>query len=460
MVSTRLKILLIAAALGLLALIAHVVHLLVNAATPFRQEQVVVLMFATFLAILTELKPTRFYFGREASEITLTSIVFLPVMILYGWPIALLILVFAGVTTDVQAGKAWYKTMYNAFNGALCIYLAGQVYTILIGGKPFADALPWGIGAAIVAGIVFAAANTTLVAVAISVAQGSSFATVWRSHTAAIAPFAAAVVGLAVTAVLLWHFHPLAVLLLIAPMVAAKLSIENYVRLRTETDNFIHALADAVDLRDPYTSEHSQRVAELATALGRRLGISSHDLHDLEVIARVHDVGKIAVRDSVLQKPGKLTAEEFGQMQVHVEAGVRILEHISLYRQSLDILHQHHERLDGSGYPQGLKGDEILYTARILAVADAYDAMTTDRPYRPAQTPEATVRELYSFAGKQHDLSVVRALEDELIGRRVLRGPVLPGAIEQPAAEPAETTYEAGRVVPISRAGRRTSLPS
>jgi HD-GYP domain-containing protein (c-di-GMP phosphodiesterase class II) len=238
-------------------------------------------------------------------------------------------------------------------------------------------------------------------------------------------------------------------------MVASKLAIENYLRPRTEADNFIHALADAVDLRDPYTSEHSQRVAELATALGRRLGISSHDLHNLEVVARVHDVGKVAVQDAVLQKPGKLTAEEFGQIQVHVEAGVRILEHISLYRQSLDILHQHHERLDGSGYPRGLKGDEILYTARILAVADAYDAMTTDRPYRPAQTPEATVRELYSFAGKQHDISVVRALEDELIARRVLRGPIIPGAIEQPAAEPAETTYEAGRVVPISRAGRR-----
>lgn len=458
--STGLKILLATAAAVLLALIAHVVYLMANAAAPFRQEQVAVLMFATFLAILTELRPTRFYFGREGSEITLTSVVFLPVMVLYGWPAALLILLFAVITTDIQAGKAWYKTMYNAFNGALSIYLAGQTYTALVSGRPFGDALPWSIGAAIVASVVFAVANNTLLTVAISTAQSTPLLVIWRPHIAAVAPIFAAMVGLSVTAVVLWHFHPLAVLLLIAPMVASKMSYENYIRLRTEADNFIQALADAVDVRDPYTAEHSQRVAEMAGALGRRLGVKSQDLHNLEVMARVHDVGKIAVRDAVLQKPGKLTAEEFGEMQVHVEAGVRILEHISLYREGLDVLHQHHERLDGSGYPRGLKGDEIIYTARILAVADAYDAMTTDRPYRPAQTPEATVRELYSLAGKQHDLSVVRALEDELIARRVLKGPVIPGAIEQPAPEPAGPAYEAGRVVPIRRAERRTSWPS
>ncbi|MDR7416987.1 MAG: HD-GYP domain-containing protein [Armatimonadota bacterium] len=241
-----------------------------------------------------------------------------------------------------------------------------------------------------------------------------------------------------------------------------KLSYSNYVQLRIETDNFMLALAEAVDARDPYTSQHSQRVAELCRAIARRLHLPDREVNRLYAIARVHDVGKITVRDAVLLKPGPLTPEELKEMREHVEAGARILGHLSLYRDVLDILLQHHERLDGSGYPKGLREDEILLPARILAVADAYDAMTTQRPYRPAKTPEEAVRELYRLSGKQYDLSVVRALEDELLERRMLEKPVLaateptPELLEaiDPDAPPA-----AVRVVPLRRVdpGRKSS---
>ncbi|MCS7172937.1 MAG: HD-GYP domain-containing protein [Armatimonadetes bacterium] len=241
-----------------------------------------------------------------------------------------------------------------------------------------------------------------------------------------------------------------------------KLSYANYVQLRIETDNFLHALAEAVDARDPYTAQHSHRVAELCRAIARRLQLPDREVNRLYAIARVHDVGKIAVRDAILLKPAPLSAEELKEMRGHVEAGARILGHISLYRDALDILLQHHERLDGSGYPKGLQGEEIGLSARILAVADAYDAMTTLRPYRPAKSPEEAVRELYRLAGKQYDLSVVRALEDELMERRVLEKPVL-AATESvseileavdPDAPPAPP-----RVVPLRRMdpGRKSS---
>ncbi|MDR5683294.1 MAG: HD-GYP domain-containing protein [Armatimonadota bacterium] len=455
----KLLIAVVTAGFGMLAV--HVVLLLVSDRVPVLHQDVAVLMSATFAAILTELRPTRFNIGKEGTEVTLTIIIALPVLILYGWPVAFLLLVFAATTTHIQAGKPWFKTVYNVATYGVSVFLAGTAYQSVAGNTAFQNALPHSIIAALLAGGVFFVANSSMIAMVISVAQGLSLPPVLFQNMSVVAPVFGAMIGLAVIAVLLWNLHPAALLLLIPPMIATKLSYENYVRLRTETDSFIQALADAIDLRDPYTSQHSQRVAELATALGRRLGISSQDLHNLEVIARVHDVGKVAVRDAVLQKRGKLDADELGEMQEHVEAGVRILERISLYRPALDVLHQHHERLDGSGYPQGLKGEEILYPARILAVADAYDAMTTDRPYRPAKTPEATVRELYSVAGKEYDLSVVRALEDELIARGVLKGPIIPAAIEPPAEETvAPAPSHSARVIPIHRAGQRTSSPS
>ncbi|MDR7562144.1 MAG: HD-GYP domain-containing protein [Armatimonadota bacterium] len=248
--------------------------------------------------------------------------------------------------------------------------------------------------------------------------------------------------------------HPVTVLLLIPPALMTKLSYANYVQLRIETDNFLQALAEAVDARDPYTAQHSQRVAELCRAIARRLKLPDREINQLYAIARVHDVGKIAVRDTILLKPAPLTPEELREMREHVEAGARILGHISLYRDSLDILLQHHERLDGSGYPKGLRGEEIGLPARILAVADAYDAMTTQRPYRPAKSSEEAVRELYRLTGRQYDLSVVRALEDELLERRALEKPVL--ATTEPVPELLEAVDPdappaSARVVPLRR---------
>ncbi|MDR7589171.1 MAG: HD-GYP domain-containing protein, partial [Armatimonadota bacterium] len=272
-----------------------------------------------------------------------------------------------------------------------------------------------------------------------------------------VAAFFSGITSLSVAIAALWHLNPGATLLLIPALVTTKLAYDNYVRLRVETDNFLHALADAVDLRDPYTAKHSIRVADLARALGERLGLQGEVLWGLHAVARVHDVGKVTIPDSVLLKAGPLSPEEYAEMKGHVEAGVRILQNISLYRDSLDILAQHHERLDGSGYPLGLKGDEIIFPARVLAVADAYDAMTTDRPYRRAKTPEEAVRELYRVAGKEYDLTVVRALEDELIARGVLKGPVVPAALEAASsgaqAGEGDAAARTARVVPLPRVG-------
>ncbi len=419
-------------------------------------------MTATFLAILAELRPTQFAFGREILEISVSSGVCLPVLVLLGWPFALLMIVFAVTAADLQRGKAWYKLLYNAGNDAVSMWLAGQVYHLAVGGSTFGEHLPTSLYAAVAASTVFAATNTALVALPVSLVQGLPYRAVFVPYFRSVAVFFAGISSLSVAVAALWHLHPGAVVLLFPALLTTKLAYDNYIRLRLETDNFLHALADAVDLRDPYTAQHSVRVAELARALGERLGLQGEVLWGLHAVARVHDVGKITIPDAVLLKTGTLTAQEYEEMKGHVEAGVRILSNISLYRDSLEILAQHHERLDGSGYPRGLRGDDIIFPARVLAVADAYDAMTTDRPYRRAKTPEEAVRELYRVAGKEYDLSVVRALEDELLARGVLKGPVVPAALEAQRQESEGEEHAAARtarVVHLPRLGSGRNPP-
>jgi putative nucleotidyltransferase with HDIG domain len=146
----------------------------------------------------------------------------------------------------------------------------------------------------------------------------------------------------------------------------------------------IRALTSAIDARDPYTAGHSIRVGQLSLEIGRALQLPDRDLQFLEVGGYLHDIGKIGVRDSVLLKPGQLNEEERRLIEEHPRIGLRIVEHVGLSDEVLQVVGQHHEKLDGSGYPYGLTGERLTMFPRISAVADFYDALSTDRPYRAA----------------------------------------------------------------------------
>ncbi len=305
----------------LTAIIAHAVTQLVNYLPALPPERVALLFLAGLLATLFELRPTRFYFGRERSEVTVTSAIFIPVLLIYGWPYVILLVILSVLTSDLHSGKPWYKAVYNTANISLSFWVAGQVYQLFVGSAAFPEAYPTSLWAATVAGLAFAVVNSTLVALVLAVAQGLAFRVVFLPYAKAVTPFFAAIITLSILGVALWDVHPFAAILLIPGLVATKLSYDHYVQLRLETDNFLHALADAVDLRDPYTARHSVRVAELARALGERLGLQGDTLWGLQAVARVHDVGKITVvPDSVLRKAGALTPEEYEEMKGHVEA--------------------------------------------------------------------------------------------------------------------------------------------
>jgi putative nucleotidyltransferase with HDIG domain len=173
----------------------------------------------------------------------------------------------------------------------------------------------------------------------------------------------------------------------------------------------ITSLARTIEAKDPYTGGHTERVAEYALMLARELGFEEDALQGVEVGAVIHDIGKIGIPDRILLKPGRLDSEEFEEMRKHPEISSYILDELELPPVVRDMARNHHERFDGKGYPDGLKGKEIPLAARVLTVADAFDAMTSDRPYRRALSQEVAAAEIKRNAGTQFCPDVVAALE-------------------------------------------------
>jgi HD-GYP domain-containing protein (c-di-GMP phosphodiesterase class II) len=180
----------------------------------------------------------------------------------------------------------------------------------------------------------------------------------------------------------------------------------------------VYSLTTLLDLRDLSTGTHGTRLAEWAVQVGELAGLDADELRDLEVACLLHDVGKVGLPDAILEKPGTLTVREFEQIRKHPEYGWAILRLLPGFEQvSLLVLH-HHERIDGTGYPAGLAGEEIPLGARIVAVVDAFDAMVSDRPYRAGLSPGEALRRLRADSGSQFDAEIVelflRVAEEQL----------------------------------------------
>jgi len=278
--------------------------------------------------------------------------------------------------------------------------------------------------------------NTLSVATIIGLQSRQSPLMVWRRNVGldAVEHLAQLVLGL-LTAVVT-DGHPWALPLLLVPALAVYRSTERNQLLRTQTMDAVEALADVVDLRDPYTADHSRRVADYARALATGLGLSPDEIDLVERAARVHDVGKVVVDIDVLTKEGRLTADEWEQLRRHPGTGATILSRFPQFALATGFVRHHHERWDGHGYPDGLAGSKIPLGARIIAVADSFDAMASARPYR-AQLPLGTVLEEFRRGrGVQWDDRIVAEFLDL----------VHAGQIAAPQNEPAASPIPIRRV--------------
>ncbi len=196
----------------------------------------------------------------------------------------------------------------------------------------------------------------------------------------------------------------------------------------------VKSLAAAIDGKDPYTRGHSERVSRISTAIAQRLDLSDDECEKIRISALLHDVGKIAIDDNILKKPAALTDDEFTIMKQHPQKGYKIMSQIAAMKEFLPGMYMHHEMVNGQGYPQGLKGDEIPLMAKIVAVADTFDAMTTDRPYQQAMKFEDAVARIESFVGSRYDKVVVAAFVEACQD-----GQIRPGSIKlrkRPTAAP------------------------
>jgi HD-GYP domain-containing protein (c-di-GMP phosphodiesterase class II) len=205
--------------------------------------------------------------------------------------------------------------------------------------------------------------------------------------------------------------------LLLVPVWITYVAFKSMTETRYETIRILDDMADTVDLRDSFTGGHSKHVADLVRQILVQLKISGPEAALIEISARLHDIGKIGIPDRILLKPGKLSPEEMAVMQTHSEKGAELIsKYKDFSRGALIILH-HHERWDGQGYPARLKQHEIPFGARIIAVADSFEAMTSDRPYRNALSVDQAVRILLEGRGKQWDPTIVNTLVDMVLNQ-------------------------------------------
>ncbi|MBI3970402.1 MAG: HD-GYP domain-containing protein [Chloroflexi bacterium] len=205
-------------------------------------------------------------------------------------------------------------------------------------------------------------------------------------------------------------------LVMVLPVAIIYLSLKRTVQLVEQTIAAVEAMADVVDRRDHYTYEHSRRVADYAVRTARCFGMAPEDVELIRLAARVHDLGNVGIPDTVLLKPGRLTPDEQAMVREHPRIGWEILARFPEYGRGRELVLHHHERFDGTGYPHGVDGGHLHLGAQVIAAADAFDAMTSDRPYRPALSLDEAFAELRRYGGTQWHPDVVTALERAICG--------------------------------------------
>ena len=213
----------------------------------------------------------------------------------------------------------------------------------------------------------------------------------------------------------------------------------------------VKGLAAAIDGKDPYTRGHSERVSRISVAIAQRLGLPDDECEKIRISALLHDVGKIAIDDNILKKPAALTDDEFEIMKQHPQKGYKIMSQIRAMKEFLPGMYMHHEMVNGLGYPQGLKGDEIPLMAKVVAVADTFDAMTTDRPYQLAMKFEDAIERIQAFVDIRYDATVVAAFVAACEDGQIRPGSVKLKSRTTPAAKTPEPSIEAGEMESVAQ---------
>ncbi|MEZ4520836.1 MAG: HD-GYP domain-containing protein [Thermomicrobiales bacterium] len=338
-----------------------------------------------------------------------STVTFMAMVFLLPFPTPAIIGAVVVVINDLWERKPLRSLIFNFSNYALTFGLASWAWYSYSNGRLIHE-LPLTIESLVVILsilAIFYLVNVFTLNGYLAVANRRPFSYIWLTQDAEfLLPYVSLqVVGMLFAA--LWGTAPAAIPFLVVPAVTTYLAFETIKRLQSQTQDAMIAMADAIDARDPYTAEHSQRVTDLAVRIAEVYGLRAQEIDRVELAARVHDLGKIGISDAILNKPGRLEDHEWDLMKAHPVIGEQLLGPYRQFRHESTIVRYHHERWDGRGYPDGIKGNDIPIGSRIIAVADSFDAMTSDRPYRKALPDEVALDEIRKGALSQFDPQVV-----------------------------------------------------
>jgi HD-GYP domain-containing protein (c-di-GMP phosphodiesterase class II) len=326
---------------------------------------------------------------------------------------AILVAWTAAFAVDPQS-RALVKRLFNGAQLALSAGAAGWAYHLCGGTIGLnADSFPKVLVPILVADIVHCAVNGALVAIVVGLVERVSPLMVFQGTMARSVSSYLAYGLFGVLLAVLWDgagVGPAAALLLLLPLFVARWAYAQYAEQQHAYDRTVRTLVAAVETKDLYTRGHSERVAAASVLIAREIGMREDRVASLRYAGMLHDIGKLGVPTRVLQKTSQLTEEEYASVKLHPVRGLEMIREIEFLGEAFAGIMHHHERLDGLGYPMGLRGTEIPEFARAIAVADAFDSMTTTRSYRGARSPEDALTELRRCAGSQFDPAMVEAL--------------------------------------------------
>jgi len=406
-----------------LAAAASLSYALINA--PYLSaESLSVFFIFVILAVLAEVYAT--WVPAYKWEISSSIAIYLSALFILGADLSIVVVFLSTLLSELLLRWGWRKREWISSIVPITFNVSQLVVTVAIAGlllRAFGHSSlllinPQEFALAIGAFFTYFVVNITFVMAIISLSEGQPF---WHSVFRGVRQFFVQYLVLCASALLLTVLYSISLghmFLALFPLTLVHISFRGYMKLQTEARKTFEKISELLDARDHYTAVHSIEVADLAVRIGQEMGLSPGDVERLEIAAKVHDIGKVAVPDSILLKPGPLSDEEWRVMKTHPEISAELIEGLEIYSAVADAVRHEHERWDGSGYPDGLKGDESPLLARVIAAADIYNALTTDRPYRKRFTDEEAIRMIRQMRGKDIDPSVADALLRVLQGKR------------------------------------------
>lgn len=372
----------------------------------------------TLLAVMAELLPITLSKG---AEVTVGFAILMGAILVVGTKSAVWVAFVSSLIMEMKRrGKMpLYKSLFNIAVYVVIVGVSGVIYTNL-GGVPGKLTFPEDLVPLLALVFAYLFMNVGLITLALSLLYSEHILHVFRENFRWALPnyLSLAPLGTLLAQIYI-NIGPVGIVLFVAPLLVARHSFKSYMAMREVYADTIRALAAAMEAKDPYTKGHSERVALYSGILAREMKLPADMVNTLHFAALLHDIGKIGISEAVLNKPASLTKEEFEQIKTHPVMGANIVEKIDFLSAASEFIRSHHERMNGSGYPDGLAGDDISLGAKILAVADTFDAMTSDRPYRSAWPVDKALEEIKRHEGVLFDEKVVEAFTNAYNNGRI-----------------------------------------